>query len=108
MLLKDYLPNFAFREYIQCFNIVHFEFDKNIETPFKADPSKPQECLRFSVRHGEEIELFNSQRKDYQLPVALIGQQTSAMKIYVGKKFFSSPRSLSANQLVSIDWHSFI
>jgi len=89
MILKDFLPNIAFREFISCYRIVHVEFDKTAELPFKAYPPKPEECLLFYLRDREEIEFKNCERKDYQLPVALSGQQTSLMKRYAGKNFLN-------------------
>jgi AraC-like DNA-binding protein len=89
MILKDFLPNTAFKEFIRCYRIVHLEFDKSAEFPFKAYTPKPEECLLFYLRDREEIELIDCERKDYQLSVALFGQQTSVMKRYAGKNFLN-------------------
>lgn len=89
MILKDFLPNIAFREFISCYRIVHLEFDKSAEFPFKVYPPKPEECLFFYLRDREEIQLNNCRKKDYELSVALIGQQTSILNRYAGKNFLN-------------------
>jgi len=89
MILKDFLPASAFKEFIRCYRIVHLEFDKSAEFPFKAYPPKPEGCLLFYLKDREEIELIDCERKDYQFPVALFGQQTSIMKRYAGKNFLN-------------------
>lgn len=89
MILKDFLPTAAVREFIYCYRIVHFEFDKSAESPFKIYPPKPEECLLFYLRDREEIEVAGYEKKDYKLPVVLIGQQTSIMKRYAGKNFLN-------------------
>ncbi|RFS26721.1 AraC family transcriptional regulator [Chitinophaga silvatica] len=89
MLIKDFLPNNALREFIRCYRIVHFEFDELADSPFKAYPPKPEECLLFYLRDREEVELLGAEKLDYQFQVALFGQQTSLIKRYAGKNFFN-------------------
>ncbi len=36
MILKDFLPSPATREFVQCYRIVHFKFEKTAQLPFKA------------------------------------------------------------------------
>ncbi len=86
MILKDFLPNPAFREYIQCYRICHFEFDKTTETSVKAYPPKPEECVYFIFKGSIEIEFMNCGKKNLDLPIVLFGQQTSINKRY----FFGS------------------
>ncbi len=74
MILKDFLPNPALREFIQCYRICHFEFDKNTDTPVKAYPPKPEECIFFILKGSIEIEFMNCGKKDLQLPIILFGQ----------------------------------
>jgi AraC-like DNA-binding protein len=83
MILKDLLPNPAFREFVQCYRIVHFEFGNAPELHFKAYPPKPEECLHFFLRGRELVELGNSPKKDYQLQIVVVGQQTSVMNRYI-------------------------
>ena len=89
MILKDFLPNIALREFIQCFRIVHLEFDKSAEFPFKIYTPKPEECLSFYLKEREELEISECQRKDYNFSVGLFGQQTSITKRYAGKSFLN-------------------
>jgi AraC-like DNA-binding protein len=81
MLLRDFLPNPAFSEFVQCYRIVHFEFDNFTQVPFKAYPPKPEECLYFILRDSLTIEPNNSTKKACQLPI-IQGQQTSVSKRY--------------------------
>lgn len=89
MILKDLLPNPAFREFVQCYRIVHFEFGQAPELPFKAYPPRPEECLHFFLRDRELVELGNAPKKDYQLQVVVVGQQTSVMNRYTGGNFLT-------------------
>ena len=89
MILKDFLPTPAVREFVYCYRIVHFEFDKVIEAVVKVYPPKPEACLLFYLREREQIQLSGSEKKDYQLPAVLIGQQTSMMKRFTGKNFLN-------------------
>jgi AraC-like DNA-binding protein len=89
MILKDFLTNPAFREFIQCYRIVHFEFGKAPELPFKAYPPRPEECLHFFLRERELVEWSNAPKKDYQLQMVVVGQQTSVMNRYVGGNFLN-------------------
>jgi AraC-like DNA-binding protein len=75
MLLRDFLPSLELKEFVQCYRIVHFESDKN-ETFFKAYPPKPEECLHFILRGSIEIEFAGYNKKELQLPITLVGQQT--------------------------------
>lgn len=89
MILKDFLPNIALREFIRCYRIVHLEFDKSAESPFKIYTPKPEECLLFYLKEREELELSDCEKKDYHFSVGLFGQQTSATKRYAGKSFLN-------------------
>lgn len=90
MVLKDFLPNPAFREFIQCYRICHFEFDKTAENPIKAYPPKPEECIYFIFDGSIEIEFMNCVKKKLHLPIVLFGQQVSINKRYFfGSGFFN-------------------
>jgi AraC-like DNA-binding protein len=89
MILKDFLPSPSLREFVQCYRIVHFEFDKTNEAFFKAYPPKPEDCLHFFLKGGEAVELLNTAKKDYEFPIVLVGQQTSVMRRYPGNSFLS-------------------
>jgi hypothetical protein len=87
MILKDFLPNIAVREFVRCYRIVHLEFDKSAESPLKLYTPKPEECLLFYLKEREELELSDCKKKDYHFSVGLFGQQTSITKRYAGKSF---------------------
>lgn len=89
MILKDFLPNIAFREFIRCYRIVHLEFYKSAEFPFKVYTPKPEECLLFYLKEREELELNACEKKDYHFSVGLFGQQTSITKRFAGKSFLN-------------------
>lgn len=82
MILKDFLPDPAFSDFVQCYRIVHFEFEF-AAVPFKAYSPRPEECLQFFLRGGEFIELNNAPKKDYRLQIVVVGQQTSVMNRYI-------------------------
>lgn len=42
MLIHDFLPGLAVREFVKCYRIVDFEFEKDENIPFKAYPPKPE------------------------------------------------------------------
>ncbi len=50
MLLRDFLPASSLREFVQCYRIVHLNFDNFNNIPFKAYPPKPEQCLHFFLR----------------------------------------------------------
>lgn len=87
MILKDFLPDIALKEFIRCYRIV--AFNKPVEVPFKVYVPKPEESLLFYLKEREEIELCGCKKRDYCFPVALLGQQTSITKRFV-RKFFSN------------------
>jgi len=71
MIIKDFLPNPAFSEFVQWYRIVHFEFDNSVTIPFKAYPPKPEECLYFILRDSLLVELNNSKEKIFYFQLFL-------------------------------------
>jgi hypothetical protein len=67
MLLKDFLPASALRDYVQWYRIVHFEFDGSAKIPFKMYPHKPGHVLHFFVKGSFAIE-EGDDGKVYQPP----------------------------------------
>ena len=86
MLLRDFAPSIALGEFIRCYRIVHFEFNKSDNIPFKAYPPKPEKCLHFFLRDPLAIET-TSAKKSYQPPIVFSGQRTSLIKQYNGADF---------------------
>lgn len=89
MILHDFLPNPMVREFIQCYRIVHFEFDNADNLPGKAYPPKPEQCLHFFLRDPLAIETTGG-KKSYQPPIVLSGQRTSLIKRYIGTSFLDT------------------
>ncbi|MDN3657207.1 AraC family transcriptional regulator [Ferruginibacter paludis] len=88
MILKEFLPDAALREFVQCYRIVHFQFDKFTQIPFKVYPPKPEECLYFILQDSLKVELSNFTVKEIQLPV-IIGQQTTINRRYFQRNFLN-------------------
>ncbi len=88
MILKEFLPDPAFREFVQCYRIVHFKFDKFTQIPFKVYPPKPEECLYFILQDSLKFELSNFTKREAQLPI-IIGQQTTINKRYFQRNFLN-------------------
>lgn len=89
MLLKDFLPNPSIRDFVKCFRIVHFEFDKDVELPVKAYPPKPEAVLRFLLRDRDLVEIDNDSKKRFRYQVVLSGQQTSVYKRYLPRNYLA-------------------
>ncbi|HRO86388.1 MAG TPA: helix-turn-helix domain-containing protein [Niabella sp.] len=85
MILRDFLPDPSLREFVQWYRIVHFEFDKANEVLFKAYPPKPEQCLHFFLRGNLEIKWIAGNKKELQLPITLLGQQTYVTSRYNSK-----------------------
>lgn len=79
MLIRDFKPVAAVREFVQFYRIVHFEFDKTEKVPFKAYPPKPEQVLHFFLRDALAIENAD-QKISPQPPILFIGQSTSLTK----------------------------
>ena len=75
MILKDFLPNPALREFIQCYRICHFEFGESINIPVKACAPKPEQILHFFL--GELWIQKIGGEKYGQSSIAFFGQRTS-------------------------------
>jgi AraC-like DNA-binding protein len=88
MILKEFLPAPALREFVQWYRIVHFEFDKFTQIPFKVYSPKPEECLYFILHDSLMFEFSDSTKKESQLPI-IIGQQTIVNTRYFHKKFLN-------------------
>ncbi len=84
MLLRDFLPGPAVRDFVQCYRIVHLEFEKNEEVPFKAYPPKPEQCLHFFLRDPLKIQKTGDE-EFLQPAILFVGQQTSLFKFINGR-----------------------
>lgn len=90
MMLKDLAPHWSLTEFVQCYRIVHFDFANASELILKAYAPRPEICLHFFLREREKVQLRDEPVKDHNLPVVLVGQQTSVINRYLaGKKFIT-------------------
>jgi AraC-like DNA-binding protein len=87
MLLKDFLPHQGLQEFVKCYRIVHFKFNKNELPPFKPYTPRPENCLAFYPYDTERIEYAASGKKISNLPIALIGQHLEVTNRYIGQEF---------------------
>jgi len=79
MILKDFLPPLALRQYVQTYRVVRFIFDKNQPLPFKAFAPRPENCLMFFLRQPDCIQFPGNTQKLACSPIELIGQQTTVV-----------------------------
>ncbi len=87
MLLKDYLPSPGLAEYIRCYRIVHFNFDKNETPPSKPYTPRPENCLAFYPLDTERIEYAGGHKTVKDLPIALVGQHLCVTQRFIGHEF---------------------
>lgn len=87
MLLRDFLPAVGLREFVRCYRIVHFTFDKN--TPFGCKPytPRPENCLAFYPRDRERVVYADSGKTVEQLPVVFFGQHTVMTNRHINPDF---------------------
>lgn len=86
MLLQDFIPSPAVREFVRYYRIVHFEFDRSVTIPYKAYPPKPEQCLHFFLREPFAIETTGNSKFN-QPSIVFSGQRTSLVKQYNGYSF---------------------
>jgi len=86
MILNDFLPAPLLREFVQCYRIAHFVFDKAVSGVCKPYPPRPEQCLHFIVRGNERV-IFANGTSCAGLPIAIVGQQTSILKRILEKEF---------------------
>lgn len=79
MVIQDFLPGPAVREFVQCYRVVHFEFDKSENIPVKAYPPKPEQCLHFFLYDPLAFKKSGGEN-DYQPLILFSGQRTSLVK----------------------------
>ena len=88
MLLKEFKPGAQIAEFVQCYRIVHFKFDKSTPLPCKIYPPKPENVLHFFLKDGFAVE-DNNGRKINLPPIAFFGQRTGITKQFTGSDFFN-------------------
>jgi AraC-like DNA-binding protein len=88
MLIRDYKPAPAVREFVQRYRIVHLEFDKAEKVPFKPYPPKPEQVLHFFLRDRVTIELADN-KVFHQPPIFLVGQRTSLVNLINGNNLLN-------------------
>src|SRR5690606_18571558 len=88
MILKDFLPKAPLCEFIQCYRIVHFEFDKREDVAVKAYTPKPECILHFFLRDFWAVQKCGAE-KHIQPAIVLLGQRTSMVRQITGCSFIS-------------------
>lgn len=87
MLLRDFLPSAGLREFVRCYRIVHFKFDKNTPLGFKPYTPRPENCLAFYPRDRERVVYADSGKIVEQLPVVFFGQHTVMTNRHINPDF---------------------
>jgi AraC-like DNA-binding protein len=87
MLLKDFLPSKGLQEFIKCYRIVHFNFDKNQTPPSKPYTPRPENCLAFYPYDRERVVYADGSKKVFNLPIALVGQHLGVTNRFIGHEF---------------------
>ncbi len=76
MLLKNYLPSIALKDYVQSYEIVHFNFDLEIGIPLKPYAPRPETSLCFFPHDPDHVSSFGSSMQTKQPKTVICGQQT--------------------------------
>lgn len=87
MIMKDYLPNLALRDYVRVYRLVHVTFTDVTKIPFKPYPPRPEHCLSFYPRDSETIDYPDQKGKISQVRSAIIGQHSVVTNRHVGTDF---------------------
>lgn len=87
MLLKDFLPQYGLQEFVKCYRIVHFKFNKNEAPPPKPYTPRPENCLAFYPFDTERVEYADGSKKIFNVPVALVGQHSTVTNRFIGCEF---------------------
>jgi AraC-like DNA-binding protein len=87
MVLQEYAPHPALKEYVRTYRLVHFAFTKDGQPPFKAYPPRPEHCLTFYAQDTEQVIYQGSGTATGNMSTVLFGQQTEVTYRYVGRRF---------------------
>ena len=87
MLLKDFLPHQGLQEYVKCYRIAHFSFEKGVTPPSKHYTPRPENCLAFYPHDTERVEYADGKKKISHLPIALVGQHMTVTNRFIGTHF---------------------
>jgi AraC-like DNA-binding protein len=87
MLLRDFLPSTGLREFVRCYRIIHFTFDKNTPFGFKPYTPRPENCLAFYPHDRERVVYADSGKTVANLPVVFFGQHTVITNRYINPDF---------------------
>ncbi|MEJ5963014.1 helix-turn-helix domain-containing protein [Pedobacter immunditicola] len=82
----DFQPGLAVRDFVQCYRIVHFEFENKAPIPFKCYPPKPESCLHFFLRDSFAIQQPGTEILE-QPSILFSGQRTNMVKQFTGSNF---------------------
>jgi AraC-like DNA-binding protein len=87
MVLQEYAPHPALKEYIRTYRLVHFSFDGVGDIPFKLYPPRPEHCLTFYAQDKEQVIYQGSGTATGNMGSVLFGQQTEVTQRFVGRQF---------------------
>lgn len=88
MILKEFNPDPSLLDFVQCYRIIHFKFDKVLPLPYKIYPPKPENILHFFLKDSFAIEDSNG-KKNWQPAITFIGQRTVITRQFTGSEFLN-------------------
>ncbi len=87
MILRDFPAAAHQRQFVQCYRIVHFQFEDGQTPPIKLYPPKPENCLHFFLT--DPFSLSNEAGVLTPMPrVMFNGQQTKSTTRYSSYELF--------------------
>lgn len=87
MLLRDFSPQAGLQEFVRCYRVVHFSFEKNAPLGYKPYAPRPENCLAFYPRDRERVVYAASGKTVEQLPVVFFGQHTVLTNRHISHDF---------------------
>ncbi|WP_194775692.1 helix-turn-helix domain-containing protein [Pararhodonellum marinum] len=88
MICKAFLPTPALREYVECFQIRHFQFADNTQLPYKPYAPRPEQTLAFYPRGHEIVEYVQGGSFLARSRSQLIGQAVERTNRHLGSSDF--------------------
>ena len=88
MILREYLPHPALREFVQFYRICHFDFEGFDTVPVKAWAPRPETILHFFLRDFFAVQKPGEEKYTHP-PIVLVGQRTTLFNQLTGRSFIN-------------------
>ena len=89
MILRDFLPSPALREYVRKHQIIKFDFGPGVILPYKVYSPRPETCLVFNLRDPQTVRYPQNAGILTHPKCTIIGQHTVVTNKYIGREFFT-------------------